>query len=108
MHNSKIIFFISNVFYLYVSGEPSENYWKVLAETRRKALEQALVENEELHEKVDKLEDELKKYKELMDEAQDIIDTLNVSSKVISEDLEQALSCNVLIKKESDGLNVEH
>lgn len=51
----------------------------MLAETRRKALEQALIENEELHDKVNMLEEEVKKYKELVTDAQDIIETLNVS-----------------------------
>lgn len=58
---------------------PSENYWQLLAETRRKALENSLVENEKLHERLRQLEDENGKYKNLLDEAQGIIDTLNVS-----------------------------
>ncbi|XP_054290822.1 geminin-like isoform X1 [Macrosteles quadrilineatus] len=56
---------------------PSEQYWELLAETRRKALEKALIENQQLHEKLQNLTEEKDKYKSLLDEAQMIIDTLN-------------------------------
>uniref|UniRef100_A0A1B6M3H5 Geminin n=1 Tax=Graphocephala atropunctata TaxID=36148 RepID=A0A1B6M3H5_9HEMI len=61
---------------------PSEHYWQLLAETRRKALEKTLTENQQLHERLDQLTEENGKYRELLNEAQDIIDTLN---EVIAE-----------------------
>uniref|UniRef100_A0A1B6FQV0 Geminin n=1 Tax=Cuerna arida TaxID=1464854 RepID=A0A1B6FQV0_9HEMI len=61
---------------------PSEHYWQLLAETRRKALEKTLTENQHLHERLEQLTEENNKYRELLDEAQNIIDTLN---EVIAE-----------------------
>jgi predicted nuclease with TOPRIM domain len=35
-----------------MTDEPSADYWKLLAETRRQALDETLKENEELHEEL--------------------------------------------------------
>lgn len=45
---------------LTTEGEPSEYYWKGIAEKRRVALNIALKENEELHERIASLEEEVR------------------------------------------------
>lgn len=57
---------------------PSENYWEVLAERRRIALEDALEDNKELSERVNKLEEEKKVYKEMLDESRSLVEVLQV------------------------------
>ncbi|KAK7864506.1 hypothetical protein R5R35_003119 [Gryllus longicercus] len=59
------------------SEEPSEAYWKQLAETRRVALDEALNENQTLYEKIELLEQENEKAKEMLDEARCLIEVLN-------------------------------
>lgn len=55
---------------------PSENYWEVLAERRRIALQDALEENKELSDHVEKLEEENRVYKEMLDESRALIEVL--------------------------------
>ncbi|XP_015435924.1 PREDICTED: geminin isoform X1 [Dufourea novaeangliae] len=58
---------------------PSENYWEVLAERRRIALNDALEENKELSDRIEKLEDENRLYKEMLDETRTLVEVLQVS-----------------------------
>ncbi|CAK9809811.1 hypothetical protein ANTPLA_LOCUS6343 [Anthophora plagiata] len=62
---------------------PSENYWEVLAERRRIALEDALEDNKELVERVEKLEEENRIYKEMLDESRALVEVLQ---EMIGED----------------------
>lgn len=62
---------------IFVAG-PSENYWEVLAERRRIALEDALEENQELTQRIAKLEEEKKIYKEMLDETRALVEVLQV------------------------------
>lgn len=55
---------------------PSEQYWEVLAERRRLALEESLTENMELHEKVNGLKEELSLSKEMLEEARNLVEVL--------------------------------
>lgn len=55
---------------------PSEQYWEVLAERRRLALEESLAENQELYEKVSSLEEELNLSKEMLQEARNLVEVL--------------------------------
>lgn len=55
---------------------PSEQYWEVLAERRRLALEESLAENMELYEKVNSLEEELSLSKEMLQEARNLVEVL--------------------------------
>lgn len=55
---------------------PSEQYWEVLAERRRLALEESLTENQELYEKVASLEEELSLSKEMLQEARNLVEVL--------------------------------
>lgn len=62
---------------------PSENYWEVLAERRRIALEDALEENKELSDRVEKLEEENRICKEMLDETRSLVEVLQ---EMIGED----------------------
>lgn len=55
---------------------PSENYWEVLAERRRIALEDALEDNRVLNERVQTLEEEKRIYKEMLDESRALVEVL--------------------------------
>ncbi|XP_070555745.1 geminin-like [Ptychodera flava] len=55
---------------LMVNEPVPESYWKDLAEERRKALEDALRENEELHNKVRELNSEVQRLSELAKQAE--------------------------------------
>lgn len=61
---------------LTTEGEPSEGYWKVLAEKRRVALDISLKENEELHEKIGSLEEELVIARAMLDESKNLVEVL--------------------------------
>lgn len=61
---------------LTTEGEPSDGYWKTLAEKRRIALDISLKENEELHEKVTSLEEELVLSREMLEESKNLVELL--------------------------------
>lgn len=61
---------------LTTEGEPSEGYWKTLAEKRRIALDISLKENEELHEKVASLEEELTISRTMLEESKNLVELL--------------------------------
>jgi geminin len=58
------------------SEKVSETYWQVLAEKRRAALEESLVENQELYERIATLEDELNQSKTLLTETRSLVEVL--------------------------------
>ncbi|XP_066596672.1 geminin-like isoform X2 [Prorops nasuta] len=62
---------------------PSENYYEVLAERRRIALDDALEENKILVQRVAKLEEEKRIYKEMLDETRSLVEVLQ---EMIGED----------------------
>ncbi|XP_070169751.1 geminin-like [Polyergus mexicanus] len=55
---------------------PSENYWQILSERRRIALKDALEKNEELVEHIEKLEEENRVYKEMLNETRALVAVL--------------------------------
>lgn len=56
--------------------EPGENYYKLLAEQRRAALENTLIENRHLHERIDGLEEEINIMRKELDEANNLVEVL--------------------------------
>jgi len=68
---------------------PSESYWKVIAERRRKALEDVLEQNRKLHTVVIALEEENASCKALLDQTTDLVTTLQ---EVLKEEEELAES----------------
>lgn len=67
------------MFFFFSTAGPSENYWEVLAERRRIALEDALEENSVLNERIAKLEEENRVCKEMLDETRALVEVLQVS-----------------------------
>lgn len=63
--------------YFFVAG-PSEKYWEVIAERRRKALEDVLDQNRKLCDLVKVLEEENLSCKILLEESTDLINTIKV------------------------------
>lgn len=55
---------------------PSQQYWEVLAEKRRLALEESLSENMELYEKISSLEEELSTSKQMLQESRNLVEVL--------------------------------
>lgn len=61
---------------LTTTAGPSQKYWEVIAERRRKALEEVLKENQRLHTIVTTLEEENMSCKKLIEETTDLVNTL--------------------------------
>ncbi|XP_025206673.1 geminin-like [Melanaphis sacchari] len=66
---------------------PSEKYWEVIAERRRKALEEVLDQNRKLHSVIMALEEENASCKKLLEQTTDLVNTLK---EVLNEDDKQA------------------
>ncbi|XP_011311984.1 geminin [Fopius arisanus] len=75
---------------------PSENYWQVLAERRRIALDDALEENKELSVRVERLEEENKTYKEMLDETRALVEVLQDMIGEDRPDINNSLDDSVL------------
>ncbi|CAL1684840.1 unnamed protein product [Lasius platythorax] len=58
------------------TANPSENYWQVLAERRKMVLVDTLEENKKLLQRIEKLEEENRIYKEMLDETRTLIEVL--------------------------------
>jgi len=59
----------------------SREYWKDLAEERRVALEEALLENQKLTERVEALEAENRDLEEMLSDAKSLAEMINVRTK---------------------------
>ncbi|XP_023165022.1 uncharacterized protein LOC111595483 [Drosophila hydei] len=57
-------------------SEPGENYYKLLSEQRRVALEETLNENRHLHERIEGLEEEMDTMRKELDEAKTLVEVL--------------------------------
>lgn len=69
---------------LFLIAGPSEKYWEVIAERRRKALEEVVEENQRLHALITALEEENKSCKTLLENSTDLINTLKVE-KILTD-----------------------
>lgn len=58
------------------NSAPTEFYWERLADKRREALEESLVENQKLHERIDGLEEELNLSRSMLEEARNLVEVL--------------------------------
>lgn len=58
------------------SDKVGESYWEIIAEKRRAALEESLVENEELYERIGTLESELNESRKLLEETRNLVEVL--------------------------------
>lgn len=64
------------------TGPPSENYWQLLAEKRRIALEESLQENKTLHQKLEILVEEKQLTEQMLEESRNLVDVLKVGSLI--------------------------
>ncbi|XP_043192041.1 geminin-like [Amphibalanus amphitrite] len=53
--------------------EPSGEYWRQLAESRQQALEEALQENQQLHEQLDTAREEIRLMREALEQAEGVV-----------------------------------
>lgn len=58
------------------SDVPSENYWEVLAEKRRLALDESLTENKELYDRIQLLEEELIESRKVCEETKSLVEVM--------------------------------
>lgn len=101
---------------LTTEGEPSDGYWKALAEKRRIALDISLKENEELHEKVTSLEEELTISREMLEESKNLVELLTeiiqerdagANDSGLPNNINADLSCPA-IRSGSDAAHDDH
>ncbi|CAI6343068.1 unnamed protein product [Macrosiphum euphorbiae] len=71
---------------------PSEKYWEVIAERRRKALEEVLEQNRKLHTIIMALEEENTSCKKLLEQTTDLVNTLK---EVLNEEDDKSTEDNV-------------
>ncbi|XP_050438544.1 geminin-like [Adelges cooleyi] len=73
---------------------PSEKYWEVIAERRRKALEEVLDENRKLRDLVTALEKENASCKQLLENTTDLVNTLKdvINESYMDDDEEETKS----------------
>lgn len=81
---------------LTTEAEPSENYYKVLAEKTRIALDNALEEKHILHDKIKQLEEENRSYKEMLDESRALVEVLQEMLGEDQPDINNSLDDSVL------------
>lgn len=67
-----------SLYNLFILAGPSEQYWEVMAERRRKALEEVIEENRQLREIVSALEEENNSCKTLLESTTDLVNALKV------------------------------
>ncbi|XP_004535240.1 geminin isoform X1 [Ceratitis capitata] len=92
--------------------KPGQVYWEHLAEKRREALEETLVENRRLHERIEGLEAELDTSREMLAEARNLVEVLtemlneNEAEREIESD--GGVAGEVDVRKGSPGKMLEH
>ncbi|NWV32784.1 GEMI protein, partial [Grantiella picta] len=97
---------------LMMKGSPSSQYWKEVAEERRKALYEVLQENEKLHKEIEQKDGEIARLKEENEELMSLAEHVHYMTSVIErltgqapDDLETLES---LALEESRQENEEH
>ncbi|KAL6265063.1 hypothetical protein P5V15_005154 [Pogonomyrmex californicus] len=73
------------------TDNPSENYWQILAERRQIALVDALEENKILVQRIAKKEEEIRVYKEMLEETKALAETLQELYKEDKNDVNNSL-----------------
>lgn len=84
---------------LTTNDAPSERYWEILAEKRRDALEESLIENEELHGKIAALTDELNTSRKMLEETRSLVEVL---TEMLQENEEEENEVNASVAEEAD------
>jgi TRAP-type C4-dicarboxylate transport system substrate-binding protein len=79
----------------YSTEPPSENYWQLLAEKRRTALDECLEENKTLHERLQLLEEEKRVTEQMLEESRNLVEILKVSSVPVSYRRQFQETCSI-------------
>ncbi|NXK07684.1 GEMI protein, partial [Herpetotheres cachinnans] len=98
---------------LMIKGSPSSQYWKEVAEERRKALYEVLQENEKLHKEIEQKDGEIARLKEENEELMSIAEHVHYMTSMIErltgqapDNLEMLQSLDIQeSKQENDELN---
>jgi hypothetical protein len=77
---------------------PSENYWQLLAEKRRIALDECLEENKTLHERLQLLEEEKRVTEQMLEESRNLVEILKVSSVLVLYHNQFQETCSIFIR----------
>ncbi|NXU86785.1 GEMI protein, partial [Xiphorhynchus elegans] len=97
---------------LTMKGSPSPQYWKEVAEERRKALYEVLQENEKLHREIEQKDGEIARLKEENEELMSLAEHVHYMTSVIERLTEQAPdnleTLDNLTLKESRQENEQH
>ncbi|NXC35746.1 GEMI protein, partial [Campylorhamphus procurvoides] len=97
---------------LMMKGSPSPQYWKEVAEERRKALYEVLQENEKLHREIEQKDGEIARLKEENEELMSLAEHVHYMTSVIERLTEQAPdkleTLDNLTLKESRQENEQH
>ncbi|RMC15694.1 hypothetical protein DUI87_07897 [Hirundo rustica rustica] len=95
-----------------MKGSPSSQYWKELAEERRKALYEVLQENEKLHKEIEQKDGEIARLKEENEELMSLAEHVHYMTSVIERLTGQAPdsleTLESLALEESRQENEEH
>ncbi|NXX45164.1 GEMI protein, partial [Tricholaema leucomelas] len=75
---------------LMIKGSPSSQYWKEVAEERRKALYEVLQENEKLHKEIEQKDGEIARLKEENEELMSIAEHVHYMTSMIERLTRQA------------------
>ncbi|NXF95317.1 GEMI protein, partial [Eubucco bourcierii] len=75
---------------LMIKGSPSSQYWKEVAEERRKALYEVLQENEKLHKEIEQKDGEIARLKEENEELMSIAEHVHYMTSMIERLTSQA------------------
>ncbi|NWZ74332.1 GEMI protein, partial [Acrocephalus arundinaceus] len=97
---------------LMMKGSPSSQYWKEVAEERRKALYEVLQENEKLHKEIEQKDGEIARLKEENEELMSLAEHVHYMTTVIERLTGQASdsleTLESLALEESRQENEEH
>ncbi|XP_039566919.1 geminin isoform X2 [Passer montanus] len=97
---------------LMMKGDPSSQYWKEVAEERRKALYEVLQENEKLHKEIEQKDGEIARLKEENEELMSLAEHVHYMTSVIERLTGQAPdsleTLESLALEESRQENEEH
>ncbi|XP_030827723.1 geminin isoform X2 [Camarhynchus parvulus] len=97
---------------LMMKGDPSSQYWKEVAEERRKALYEVLQENEKLHKEIEQKDGEIARLKEENEELMSLAEHVHCMTSVIERLTGQAPdnleTLESLALEESRQENEEH
>ncbi|XP_050747323.1 geminin isoform X1 [Gymnogyps californianus] len=74
---------IKDLLWLLTSGSPSSQYWKEVAEERRKALYEVLQENEKLHKEIEQKDGEIARLKEENEELMSLAEHVQYMTSMI-------------------------